>query len=277
MDAETRHALKQNDLAEALTHVKDYAADPSVRRWISAIVLLILVFVAFRVWRWSARSSAEAEWAAFGNVMQFVRSEPEKAITGLQDLIESSSNHNLRAAAHLLYANVRTDQIFQEPAKATTYAEQAVSGLKAVINDRSVAKEYVVAAHYKLAGVYETLGKIDEARQQYEAITNDSRFAGSPYMELANEKLSSLDELARLPEFLPGTAPAPEPPSGPAGPSATFTPPMEDAATLNDGAISPDMSTMPEATEDEKADSPSDAPSSSDDPADVPANEPATP
>lgn len=275
MDAETRHALKQNDLAEALTHLKDYAADPAVRRWISAILLIIVVYVAFRVWKWSARASSESAWAAFGAAMQTSTENPDAAAAALRDLIEGSSDANLRAAGHLMLADILNKEMLTEPGKVEANAEKALSGLRAITSDGAVAKQYKAPAHYQAAGMYETLGKIDDARREYEAITTDARFAGSPFVALAEARLENLDELASLPAFEPGNAPAPTPP---AGPSATFTPPMVAPEALDVPTNVGTMTEEPPADDDTPTtDETSDPEQPADEPAEDPAAEPATP
>ena len=51
MDADTRHQLKQNELAETLSKLRDFS-DKRTLTWLAVIVAIALVYAGYRYWSW---------------------------------------------------------------------------------------------------------------------------------------------------------------------------------------------------------------------------------
>jgi predicted negative regulator of RcsB-dependent stress response len=206
MDAQTRHALKQNELGELLQNLRGSVGTPEFRRWALIIVLVVLAVVSWRVWRWNSVTADQVAWAQLLN--------PPRADSDAELLAhfrEHAARHtrgNVGAAARIMLADSLVVEAYRDLAKKDTPLNEAADALRAVLADSGVAA-YHGAALFKLAAICESLGKYDEARKSYETLTGYARFAASPYRAAAQTRFDSLDAISRPVTFLPGTQPAP--------------------------------------------------------------------
>ena len=244
MDAQTRHNLKQNELAEALFSLRDAWKNPRARQWTLLILLAVLVFVAVRVWRWSSRNAVHGGWAQLNSVLGEAK-EPAEAIAGLKGMIDRGATPPQLATARLLLAHMLLEEGAKDVAKLKPNAEEAVDVLK-LVTTADVPAQYVSTASFKLATAYETLGRFDDARAAYEHLSSEPQFAGTGYVDLAKRRFETMDAVASVPQFLSGSPPPPasaptmtevqpsvapeiqiSPGAAPAPPDAPSTPPNE--------------------------------------------------
>ena len=63
MDAESRHDLKKNELAEMLSKFRFFTSDTG--RYITlGLLAVVVLFVGYRVWRWNSVRVGEESWSA---------------------------------------------------------------------------------------------------------------------------------------------------------------------------------------------------------------------
>ncbi len=208
MDADTRHQLKQNELAEALGKMRDLTNRETLM-WIALIVLVILVYAAYR-YRAYAQVSAEA--AACQQLRNLTSQVADPAmgdapLAQLRDLIANVAGSPLEGLARLqlgegLEARAKHDggdELFKEAAQQ----------YEAVVKLAAAPASVRAAAAYRLGLVYESLRKFDEARSAYESVKRNPAYAGTPYPDMAAGRLEQLDDFARPVKFLPGVKPLP--------------------------------------------------------------------
>ena len=277
MDAETRHALKQTELAEALEHASDWTRSPTFRNVVLGVVLVVVAFFAYRYWSASARGAANAAWAEVYAAQRSAGESPDTALDSLSATIAATKDPNLAAAARLISANILMNRTLEDPALITANGPQILDLLQPVTSDASLAAQYRAPAKFLTARVQESVDDLAAARATYQAIADESAFAGTPYPKLAKDRLNLLEGLAKLPVLTPGSPPTPEPtpqpgweplgadeinpptevpvgPSSPAAPPATAPPttdepstdePAADAPSADEPAAAPTEPTQP--------------------------------
>ncbi|TWT42294.1 hypothetical protein RAS1_34240 [Phycisphaerae bacterium RAS1] len=218
MDAETRHSLKQNELAQALSKLRDFNLDAGTRRLLLIILAVLLVLVAWRVWRWSANSASEVGWKDLQSFVSSAATTPDVAIDNLRGLT-SSSNPGLKHTARFFAAAILCDKADKDAANFVSLLNQAAGELKTIIDSPDANGFHISAAAFRLASVYESLRNFGEARRAYQLLIDDPRCAGQGFRELARSRLDSLAGLETPVVLTPGDAPPPPELTGPPQPS----------------------------------------------------------
>lgn len=213
MDAQTRHALKQNEFGEMLGSLRDSVGSPGFRKWLLIGVLLVVVVVAWQVWRAGRSRSTQAAWTEL--LITLRSSNEDEAIESLRRRTQQNAAGPVGAAARLMLAHLLMENGLEDSAKTQANTAEAAGLLRAVVDDGNISDAYRSAARFKLATAHETLGSFDEARKQYEVLVQDARFAGSPYRPQAAERLTTLDAVAAVGAFTPGNAPVASQPAFP--------------------------------------------------------------
>lgn len=272
MDAQTRHALKTNDFGEMLASLRDSVGTPGFRKWLLVLGLLVVAIIAWQFWRASARRSTQSAWTELTNTMY--TADRNEAISSLRNQLQQHPTGSISAAARLMLAHLLMEEGLTDPAKAQTNTSEAADHLRRIVESADLSEAYKGAARFKLATALETLGQFDEARTHYQALTQQERFAGSPYRKPAEERLKDLEQIAKIPPFAPGNAPVASQPAAMPPVDTTIqmpldvTPPAEPATS----PAAPDGSAATPAGA--AAGDTSDAPAEADA---VPATQPAAP
>lgn len=261
MDAETRHSLKQNELAQAISKLRDFNLDSGTRRLLLIVLAVVLALAAWRVWRWSAESAREGGWAELQSAVGNAAANIDVSLERLRTLSGSSSGA-LKLTAQFYEAVLLCDKANKDAANFVELLTRAAGELKAIVESSEATGFHVSAAAFRLASVYESLRNFGEARKMYQLLIDDPRCAAQGFRELARERLATLDSLVTPVTLTPGDPPPPPELSGPPEPPI----PMID--------VSQPRPTQP--TEAPPAGSPPGAPSGSSEPS-PPTGEPVTP
>jgi hypothetical protein len=241
MDAEKRHHLKQNDLAEALAKLRDLGSHREVLYWAAAIVVVLAAFVVYRNWgSWQASRAARA-WRGLSEVSQKVQSNTPGAMDELRGIVSDSSNPTLAAAARIRLAATLRAKATETGTLDTAALQQSVEVLQPLLNEPGLSPGLVGAAGLSLATSYETLGQFDDAERIYNLLLDEQRFAGTGYPKAAAERLKTLPELRKPVEFVAGLPPQEAPSVSVLTPEVMAGPPAPPAEA-------PDAETQPAAT-----------------------------
>lgn len=210
MDADKRHYLKQNELAEALTKLRNLSSHREVLYWVAAVAVVLLAFVGYRGWGSLQASLAAKSWHELSQVSQKVQIKTVGALDELRGIISNASNPTLAASARIQLAAALRESATQTGTIDQAALQESVEVLKPLLNQRDLSPTLAGAAALSLASSYETLGQFDEAEQTYNIILSDQqRFAGTGYANVAAERLETLPELRKPMEFAAGLPPPP--------------------------------------------------------------------
>jgi predicted negative regulator of RcsB-dependent stress response len=216
MDADTRHQLKSNELADMLTSLKDLKKPQYL--YPSLLVLVILVAVgAWYGWRYSQRVAAEQDWQRLDRISAGLNSGDASALSGAQGelraMLQEKLPPSVQGYARIELARSRVEQGLSQPAERPGAFEEAAKLLEEVRSDPTTAPMQQAEATFLLASTCESLRQLDRAKELYQSLTQDAKYVGSPYRALAEKRLSDIDTLAKPVAFVPGEAPAPTPPA----------------------------------------------------------------
>ncbi len=235
MDADKRHQLKQNELAEALTKLRHFGSDRQTQYWLIGIAVVLVAYLGYHGWsRWQVERQTSA-WRELSDIGQKIQNNTPNGLDELREVIKSSSNATVAATARIdLAAALREKARDSKPPDAAALQE-AVETLKPLLDQSGTPPALVGAAGLSLATTYESLHQFDDAERTYNILMDKNRFAGTAYPALAAQRLKTLPELRQPIEFtagmpLPEASPAALGPSvvgPPAPPVITITPPGE--------------------------------------------------
>lgn len=236
MDADTRHQLKQNEFAEALSRLRDFT---DARFWYCVIVIVIVAggWAGYRLWQGQQAATLESNWSRLLAIRMMDPGGVGESINQLNALISDNSDPKLVAAARLRLGNALTLQTLMDPMRRESLLREAVEVYAAIANAPEVPDSIAAAATYALGTAHESLREFDEARRTYEALGAEERFAGTPFKELAAQRLETLDEVTAKVVFMAGQAPPPQPVVPEMGPE--FGPPASAAAAATQAAGPP--------------------------------------
>ena len=204
MDADTRHQLKTNELAEWLSSIS--LSDRRTLLWIGVLLVIALGYAAWRVNAWQRQTLLDQQWATLAQVSAELAQPTNETFDRARQLIVEAKDPTLAMLARLRLASAL---IREAGANADDpYLTEAGSLLETIVNDASVPPQIRAGALYELGTVHETRRELDAARKCYQQLLDEPAFAGIPYVELARGRLETLDDLSRPVEFLPGQPPA---------------------------------------------------------------------
>ncbi len=212
MDAETRHQLKQNELAEVLGKLRTLD-DKRITYALIAIIAVLGLYAAFRLWSYSAQAAVSRSWQQLSEVRSRLGKEtPDvSAVTDLRKLIDNSPDVSLKGYARLLLAGELNRTALADTVRRNDLLNDAAGQLKAVIDGASGAPALQAVAMFALASTHESQRKFDDAKALYQKLTTEAAYAGSPFKTLAEQRLTDFDKLSRSPAFVEGDPPAPPP------------------------------------------------------------------
>ena len=212
MDADKRHQLKQNELAEALAKLRDFN-DPRFRYLLAAVGVVVVVVLAWYGWRYTHRQALERGWQRLSTSAAALLSQDSGRIVGaekdLRDLMQESSDPGLTGYARLELATAKMRQAFTDPTQRTIAFEDARTLLEQIRSTPQTPPMLQAGATFALASACESLREFDKARALYKSLIDDTRFQGFAYGKLAEERLKTLDALSERVAFTQGEPPAP--------------------------------------------------------------------
>ncbi len=241
MDAETRHQLKQNEFAEALSKLRDFT---DARFWYCVIVIVIVAggWAGYRLWQGQQAATLESNWSQLLAIRMMDPGGVGESINQLNALISDNSDPKLVAAARLRLGNALTLQTLMDPMRRESLLREAVEVYAAIANTPEVPDSIAAAATYALGTAHESLREFDEARRMYAALGAEERFAETPFKEMAAQRLETLDEVTVKVVFMPGQAPPPKPVVPEMGPEVW---PPTSAAAAETQAAGPPLDSQP--------------------------------
>lgn len=229
MDADTRHQLKQNELAEALGKLRDWD-NPSNRYLILAIALLVILFAAWKAWSYSEQHAREVASRQLGDIQMALQAgEPSTVATAVADLralIADASDPGIAGAARLRLASFRHNEGLMKPDTREEAFAEAARLYDEVIHTRGIPASIEATATFGLATVYESMRKFDEAKALYDKLQEEPRFRGSPYVLMATERVQNFDELREPITLASGAPPVPQQPANAMRPPADMLGPQ---------------------------------------------------
>lgn len=214
MDADTRHQLKQNELAEALMRLRELK-DPRVLYSLVAVVVVVVAVVAWYGWRSSRQYAAEQSSQRLGQIQEnLMRADPLQitaAQADLRALAADAANPALTASAQLLLARAYYDEALQSSDKRTESFQQAATVLEQMRASSSTPAVMRAAASFLLGSTYESLARFDDARKVWQELVENPQYVGTPYPMVAEGQLESLNEISVDVAFAQGGPPMPSP------------------------------------------------------------------
>lgn len=204
MDADTRHQLRQNELAEALAKLRDYT-DKRTLAWLAVIIAIALGYAGYRYWRWRQGIQLAQGYEALSSVDALDASLGEAPLAQLRQLIAEASQPGLVALARLELAQGL--EVRGERAEDAAKLAEAKSEYQRIVAMADAPAHVKAAALYRLGMVYETERDFVKARETFTTLSSDSRFEGSPQQQRATQRLGLLAELAVPVRFKPGAKP----------------------------------------------------------------------
>lgn len=222
MDAEQRHELKRNELAEALSRLKDWREiDRSWFLLAGVILVAILTYIAVQTWSWAAEQSENYAWAQY---QQLSRAPGPDGLINTQELRTAadgglSSNITPLAKlelAEILSRNAAIDSTNQQ--RLLEEAQSLVQSALALVDGMKTPVLYASALMTQ-ASLHESLSEFDAARTIYEKL-QEPRFAGSPFTtplgvgtsfeqpSLVEQRLENLEEVQAPVTMLAGLPPS---------------------------------------------------------------------
>jgi predicted negative regulator of RcsB-dependent stress response len=210
MDADTRHQLKTNELAEALNKLQNLR-DPRLLYGLAVVGVVLVAVLAYFVWSYTQRRAAEAGWNSLNEIgtrlMSADAAEVLKAESDLRAFIDSTSDTGLAGYGRLRLAHSRFVQAMEHPEQRPAGFEEAKQLLENARADAAETPLLDSAVTFLLASTYESLGQPEEARKLYEMMKTEPRYAG-PYRELADARLETMDTAAANVVLAAGSPPA---------------------------------------------------------------------
>lgn len=216
MDADKRHQLKTNELAEALSKVRDFISEPQMRYWLIGLVVLVVAVVGYR-WRTGQQERQMAgAWTELTRVGAMLETDPDAACDDLRALIADSPDGLFAANARVRLGILLRRQAEEDADGSDELLSESVEVLRRIVDDSAAPPALVAAAAFSLGTACESLRDFDGAAAAYQQIIDEQRFTGSPFIGLAARRLDTIDELSVPVHFEPGMPPEPEPKPEPA-------------------------------------------------------------
>jgi len=203
MKSDRRHQLKRSELADTLLHMRDYLVTHGSRIGAVAVVIVAALLVVAYL-HYSRRQNIRAGWEQIFGVT-FGMEDPSGV--DLEAIAVNAADDKLAAMAWKLQGDILLAQWLASPqdeVERVSRIQHAYNQILEKYPDNTIA---VVCAHMGLGVVAENLGQWDTAREHYEALASEARFASTPYAELARQRLERLDQW-REPVVFATTQPA---------------------------------------------------------------------
>jgi len=225
MDADTRHQLKQNELAEALGKLRDLK-QPRYLYPLIGLLVIAIVAIAWLGYTYSQHRAAEQNWQRLLDLTTATVLDDETEAAGareqLRTLIQETKDPGLGGYARLQLARAQIDQAINHPEQRQEALGEAKQLLTAVIDNPKTSAMLRASVLFALANTHESLREFDAAAKCYESLANKDNYTGSPYVTLASQRLEDFERLTKRVAFEPGDPPAPEPVAPSSQPAGTL-------------------------------------------------------
>ncbi len=209
MDADTRHQLRQNELAETLLRLRSWD-NPSTRYALLAVVAVLLIVGGWKAWSYSRAAAVERDWRSLTSVNEslLMGADAATAQGELQSLINGGANEAVQCYARLALAQTRIQQALEDPEQREAGLTEARTLLQEVVSDGGASGALRAAASYGLATVKEWDHDYAGARELYQSVVdNAAHYAGSPWVQMSQDRLLDIDELEAEVVFAAGAPP----------------------------------------------------------------------
>jgi predicted negative regulator of RcsB-dependent stress response len=216
MDAEERHELKTNELANLLVKLKDWS-DKYLNTVLTVVALAALVWAGYRFWSWRQENAVHAAWAEVSRANIRDLTAGDAPLDQLRRVIADSPDPTVAAIARIRLAAGLVQRADEAGGEARL--SEAATELRNVVSS-GVSDSLKAAALFKLASVCEGQRDLKAAREAYEQLVKTPVYDALPFKALAEDRLKTLDELATKVDLLPGSAPLPVPPSAASAPTS---------------------------------------------------------
>lgn len=211
MDAQTRHSLKQNELAEALSKLRSLS-DPRLRIALIVIAAAAVLYIGYRWWSSAQAASLAESWQTVSRFDPSGVSTDGPSLDAVREIARRSADSALAAAARLRVATALVVKSRAPAADRDKLLREALDTLKPLTGLSGQHAGFAAAACFMQATIHETLREFDAAGSAYRTLLDDPRFASSPYRGLAEMYSANLDKIGQPVYFEPGNRPEPPPP-----------------------------------------------------------------
>lgn len=206
MDAETREQLKTNELAHSLVAAKEWF--DKYGNWIlGTIAALALGFAGYRLWSWRHESALEKGWSELLLVQTNGPATDSAPADQLRRIIGESPDASLRTAARVRLANMLATRAVESG--EASQLEGAISEFKAIVDSPDSSNLFRAAAQFRLGSLYETKRDFSSAKAAFQTVTSDARYADSPFVVIAKERIESMSSIEPPVTFTAGGPPPP--------------------------------------------------------------------
>src|SRR5262245_18729244 len=192
MDAEERHELKTNELANALLKLKEWS-DKYLNTVLTIVAAVALVWAGYRFWSWRRENAVHAAWAEVSRANIRDLTAGDAPLDQLRRVITDAPEPTVAAIARVRLAAGLVQRADEAGGEARL--SEAASELRNVVSS-GVADSLKAAALFKLAAIYESQRDLKAARETYNQLINSPQFDALPFKSLAEDRLKTLDELA---------------------------------------------------------------------------------
>lgn len=225
MDADRRHELKQNELADAIERIRN-ATDKSTLAWAGVLVAIVVVWFGWRFVNAQAEASLKAEFGALAEVDISPEGITDDTLANLRDMAASSPNTKFENFARLKLAAAL--RVMSEKNAQPELLQEAESQYQLVRNSSRATPAEKAGAMFQLAQLAEERRAFDEAKALYEEIVDSEAYVGTGFDSLATSALTNIDELPRKFVLEPGMPPTPAASSTPTFSTPGMQPPTAD-------------------------------------------------
>jgi hypothetical protein len=226
MKAKRRQELKTNELAIALTQLRDWYDKNSTLVW-GVTLGVVVVLIVSTLWYRSSVSRRAENWNRFYTLQQQLfasmqgaeGADPEPAVRELTDLASSAGDPQIRVAASLAIARFEWQRA-GAPGVATSQQSlsQVDAAFERIIETRKASELSRLVAKVGRAAVLENEGDIAGAKAAYEEVEKAEAAKHSGLAVLASEALKRLNQEVFAAAF--PSKPVPPAATAPAVPSA---------------------------------------------------------
>lgn len=200
MDAETRHQLKTNDLAETLQKLTQLN-DPRIGYTLLVILVALVAWFGYRYFRTQHEQKVAAAWRIITDT-SVVGPRAANATKTLEQVVRENADAAVAAVARLNMA--LADQQAARQADDMAALDKVAQQLLDLANDPATPPSFRAAALYDAGVTREDQHRFDEARKIYSQLLADPKLDGSPYKKLATNRLEQIDKEDTPIVFLPG-------------------------------------------------------------------------
>lgn len=219
MDAEQRHELKTNELANLLLKLKDWS-DKYLNSVLTIIAVAALAWAGYRFWSWRQENAVHAAWAEVSRANIRDLTAGDAPLDQLRRVAKDAPDSTVAAIARIRLAAGLMQRA--DEAGGEVRLSEAATELRTVIGS-AVSDSLKAAALFKLGSVSEGQRDLKAAREAYQQLVSTPQYDSLPFKTMAEDRLKTLDDLAVRVEFLPGAAPLPVPPAPASAPATAPT------------------------------------------------------